>query len=111
MKPTYTAAINSHEETAMQTTALRQLGALQDALGHFSAGHMDATALSQQARTYSDLTGALPPKFEEVLLQLLDRLESSALFDEESCSFSQKDLIDSLKLWVDKAGDKLSQTA
>ncbi len=95
----------------MQTTALRQLGALQDALTHFSAGHMDAAALSQQARTYTELTSALPPKFEEVLLQLLDRLESSALFDEESCSFSQKDLIDSLKLWVDKAGDKLSVAA
>ena len=32
-----------------------------------------------------------------------DRLESSALFSEESCSFSQKDLVDSLRMWVDKA--------
>ena len=94
----------------MQSTALRQLGALQDALDHFGAGHMDAAALSQQARTYRDLTAALPPQFEEVLLQLLDRLESSALFDEESCSFSQKDLTDSLKLWIEKAGTKLSAT-
>ncbi|WP_395027415.1 hypothetical protein [Comamonas odontotermitis] len=95
----------------MQSTALRQLGALQDALDHFGAGHMDASALSQQARTYTDLLGALPPKFEEVLLQLLDRLESSALFDEESCSFSQKDLTDSLKLWLDKATARLGETA
>ena len=95
----------------MQTTALRQLGALQDALEHFGAGHMDAAALSEQARTYRDLLSALPPKFEEVLLQLLDRLEASALFDEESCSFSQKDLIDSLELWLDKAGAKLSAMA
>ncbi|MFG5780210.1 hypothetical protein ACFIQF_24410 [Comamonas sp. J-3] len=95
----------------MQSTALRQLGALQDALEHFGAGHMDAAALSEQARTYRDLLGALPPKFEEVLLQLLDRLEASALFDEESCSFSQKDLVDSLKLWVDKAELRLSQAA
>ena len=70
-----------------------------------------ASALSQQARTYTDLLGALPPKFEEVLLQLLDRLESSSLFDEESCSFSQKDLTDSLKLWLDKAGARLGETA
>ena len=93
----------------MQSTALRQLGALQDALDHFRASHMDASALSQQARTYTDLLGALPPNFEEVLLQLLDRLESSALFDEESCSFSQKDLTDSLKLWLDKAAAKLGE--
>ena len=91
----------------MQSTALRQLGALQDALGHFHAGHMNASAFSEQARTYSDLLSALPPKLEEVLLQLLDRLESSALFDEESCSFSQKDLTDSLTLWLDKANAKL----
>ena len=45
----------------MQSTALRQLGALQDALEHFGAGHMDAAALSEQARTYRDLLGALPP--------------------------------------------------
>ena len=95
----------------MQSTALRQLGALQDALDHFGAGHMDAAALSQQARTYTDLAAALPPQFEEVLLQLLDRLESSALFDEESCSFSQKDLVGSLRLWLDKASTKLSQPA
>ena len=93
----------------MQTTALRQLGALQDALTHFSAGHMDAAALSQQARTYTELTSALPPKFEEVLLQLLDRLESSALFDEESCSFSQKDLLDNLQTWATKAEDQLQK--
>ena len=91
----------------MQSTALRQLGALQDALEHFGAGHMDAAALSEQARTYRDLLSALPPKFEEVLLQLLDRLEASALFTEESCSFSHKDLLDHLQAWVDKARSAL----
>ncbi|MFS2053286.1 hypothetical protein ACEN8K_31020 [Variovorax sp. CT11-76] len=42
-----------------------------------------------------------------MLLNLLDRLESSALFSEESCSFSQKDLLDNLSLWVDKARAQL----
>ena len=42
-------------------------------------------------------------KFGEVLANLLDRIEASALFSEESCSFSQKDLFDSLQLWADKA--------
>jgi hypothetical protein len=42
-----------------------------------------------------------------VLLNLLDRLESSALFSEESCSFSQKDLVASLQMWVEKARGSL----
>jgi hypothetical protein len=42
-----------------------------------------------------------------VLLQLLDRLESSALFTEESCSFSQSDLLGSLQMWLDKARGQL----
>jgi len=43
-----------------------------------------------------------------VLHQLMDRLESSALFSEESCSFSQRDLIDSLQMWADKAALRLA---
>jgi MFS family permease len=52
----------------------------------------------------ASLAAALPERFGEVLSQLLNRLESSALFTEESCSFSRKDLLDSLQLWLDKAG-------
>ena len=36
-------------------------------------------------------------------MQLLDRLESSALFSDESCSFSRSELLGSLQLWTDKA--------
>ena len=50
---------------------------------------------------------ALPEKFGEVLGNLLDRIEASALFSEESCSFSQRDLLDSLQLWAEKARAKL----
>jgi len=50
----------------------------------------------------------LPEKFGIVLGDLLDRLEASALFNEESCSFSQKDLLDSLQVWADKARTKLT---
>ncbi len=64
-------------------------------------------AFSQQARTQAALLAALPPRYTEVLLNLLDRLESSALFAEESCSFSQRDLLDSLQLWLDKAASQL----
>jgi hypothetical protein len=43
-----------------------------------------------------------------VLQELSNRLESSALFSEESCSFSQADLLGSLQLWLDKAEGKLA---
>jgi hypothetical protein len=65
------------------------------------------TTLSNEARACAELLGALPPRYGEVLLSLLDRLESSALFSEESCSFSQKDLLDNLQVWVDKARGQL----
>jgi hypothetical protein len=66
----------------------------------------DATtdrAFVQAARSQEVMFKALPPKFEEVWLGLVDRLESSALFNEESCSFSQTDLLDSLEMVLDKA--------
>ena len=65
------------------------------------------TALSNEARASTELLAALPSRYAEVLLNLLDRLESSALFSEESCSFSQKDLLDNLQVWVDKARGQL----
>ena len=82
---------------------------VQDALTSFSQGNLTASALSHTAREQTDLLAALPPRYAEVLHGLLDRLESSALFSEESCSFSQKDLVDSLQMWVDKARALLEQ--
>ncbi len=83
---------------------------VQDALNAFTQGATSASALSHTARAQADLLAALPPRYAEVLHSLLDRLESSALFSEESCSFSQKDLVDSLQMWVDKARALLEQT-
>lgn len=80
-----------------------QLTTLQGALAHFNEGASSAASLSELARGQAALLAALPPRYSEVLLNLLDRLESSALFSEESCSFSQKDLVASLQMWVDKA--------
>lgn len=82
---------------------------VQDALDAFTRGAITASALSHTGRDQSDLLAALPPRYTEVLHGLLDRLESSALFSEESCSFSQKDLVDSLQMWVDKARGVLEQ--
>jgi hypothetical protein len=72
-----------------------------EALRNGSGGSV--AAFSNDARASADLLAGLPPRYGEVLLNLLDRLESSALFSEESCSFSQKDLLDNLQVWVDKA--------
>jgi hypothetical protein len=51
----------------------------------------------------------LPDRYGEVLNQLLDRMESSALFTEESCSFSQQDQLASLTMWLDKARQHIAQ--
>jgi len=90
------------------SAALQQLDAIAgqiDALRRQGGG--PAGLLSDEARGSAALLAALPPRYGEVLLNLLDRLESSALFSEESCSFSQKDLLDNLSLWVDKARAQL----
>jgi hypothetical protein len=84
-------------------TRAHLLQPVHDALQAFEQGDLSASALSERARAQADLLAALPPRYSEVLHGLLDRLESSALFSEESCSFSQKDLVDSLGMWVDKA--------
>ncbi|MFN3375558.1 MAG: hypothetical protein ACK40S_03255 [Burkholderiaceae bacterium] len=71
----------------------------------------DAAAWSQATRAQPALWADLPPQFETVLLNLLDRLESGALFNQESCSFSQEALVDSLQQWVDAARRILRSTA
>jgi len=93
----------------MTTTAPAQLVALTEALQAFEHGVHTAATLSTLARQQTTLLAALPPRYGEVLLNLLDRLESSALFSEESCSFSQKDLVANLRMWADKARGVLEQ--
>ena len=89
-------------------SATQQLDAI---AAHIAAlnggGGGSVTTLSNDARASAELLGGLPPRYSEVLLNLLDRLESSALFSEESCSFSQKDLLDNLQVWIDKARGQL----
>jgi hypothetical protein len=59
--------------------------------------------LLRHARGMPQLRSALPDKFFTVLDPILDRLESGALFSEESCSFSQRDLLDAIDAWLLKA--------
>lgn len=85
-----------------------QLAALQTALTAHRQGHLSASALGDLARAQTALRAALPPRYGEVLLNLLDRLEASALFTEESCSFSRSSLLDHLQAWVHKAQETLA---
>jgi len=63
-----------------------QLQAFQDALESFRAGGLTAHALLIWHAARAHCSPRCPEKLSEVLHQLMDRLESSALFSEESCS-------------------------
>ena len=91
--------------------AITQCQQLQTALAQLRVESLDTTAFSASAQNQQALRNALPERFDEVLMQLLNRLESSALFTDESCSFSRHDLLDSFQLWLDKAGQTLQAQA
>lgn len=85
------------------TRTMDPLDHLQSALAQLRSGALPVHEFSLAARSQRSLLASLPPRYGEVLLQLLDRLESSALFSEESCSFSQGALFDQLQQWLDQA--------
>ena len=84
------------------------LNALGQSLAQLRTDALGVAAFCAQARAQEPLLAALPPRYGEVWLGLLDRLESSALFSEESCSFSQSALLDNLDMWLQKANQQLA---
>ena len=88
---------------------MQALASIQTALDTLRAGSLGVHAFSSQVRGHAVLLQALPERYSQVLNDLLDRLESSALFSEESCSFSQSGLLDNLQLWIDKARGQLEK--
>lgn len=90
-------------------TPTQQLKTMESGLKQLRSDTLTVVAFSQLAQDQRGLLATLPPKFATVLHQLLDRLESGALFSEESCSFSQKDLLDSLQQWLDHAQRQLDK--
>ena len=82
------------------TIALDQL---HHALEQLRDGSLQTRDFCHMVRAQEVLLGALPERYQTVWLDLIDRMESSALFTDESCSFSQTELIDSLSIWLDKA--------
>ena len=81
-------------------TLQAQWQALSKALDQMRSGQCTTHDLTARAADAADLRAALPERFETVLGDLLDRLSASALFGDESCSFSQKDLLDGLQSWL-----------
>ena len=96
---------SSESEPALAKAQWQQL---QAALSQLRGQTLDIAAFSALAQAQQALRSALPARFDEVLMQLLNRLESSALFTEESCSFSRQDLLDSMQMWLDKAALRLA---
>ena len=82
---------------------------MQDSLNRLRRGEIRIAQLAATAQSAQALRATLPERFDTVLNELLNRLESSALFSEESCSFSQGELLDSLQMWLDKAGAQLAR--
>lgn len=89
-------------------TALDTLSRMSATLSACRQDSVQQSTLIQQWRTDASSL-PLPGKYALVLNDLLDRLEASALFSEESCSFSQKGLLDNLQVWADKARKQLEQ--
>lgn len=79
------------------------LQTLHDALNDLRDGEIGVTAFCQIWRDQRDLPARLPLRYGQVADDLLARLEAGSLFAEESCSFSQEDLLNNLALWLHKA--------
>jgi len=86
------------------TPALQTLRTSLDDLQH---KRISIQAFCQTWRAQTALLGALPPRYGQVMEDLLGRMEAGSLFTEESCSFSQEDLQANLSVWLDKAQQTL----
>lgn len=87
----------------MLTTA-----SLKNSLDQFMRGQVNTSELCHLFRDFNQ-SHQLPEKFSVALENLLGRFESASLFTAESCSFSQKDLVDALAFWIDKASAHLNE--
>lgn len=83
------------------------IAALRQGLEAARGGALPVNELVRLFRSEAPRLEGLPEKFGQVLESLLMQLESGGLFTEESCSFSQQDLLESLSVWVDRAQMRL----
>ncbi len=87
------------------------LDTLRHALKALRNKQLAVPSFCQQWRNQQALLSALPPRYKQVMEDLLGRLEAGSLFTEESCSFSQEDLHAHLAVWLDKAEQTLRTAA
>jgi hypothetical protein len=76
---------------------------LQQALTAFSAGQITVDTFCQMWRGQDSLLQNLPARYREVMEDLLGRLETGDQFSQESCSYSQEELLANLADWLAKA--------
>lgn len=95
--------VYSTKGTSHVTILHTQLGLLRDGIASLQQQQIDVAGFCALWREQTTLLNSLPPKYEVVAEDLLGRLESGSLFREESCSFSQEDLLGNLATWLDKA--------
>ncbi|RBA23109.1 hypothetical protein [Herminiimonas fonticola] len=76
---------------------------LHDSLNAVRENKLGITEFCQLWRSQSALLSSLPSRYNEVMEDLLSRLEAGSLFTEESCSFSQIDLLATLDVWLETA--------
>ena len=80
------------------------LSTLPATLDDFKLGYLSLHDLARSWRDAAQLhEPALPQRYVDVLERVLNQLESAALFTEESCSFSQADMVAALGDWLAKA--------
>ena len=84
------------------------VASIQRRLEDFKAGVLPAEVFCRQMRAEA-ASLALPERYHAALGRVLDSLESSALFDGESCSFSREDLVAALQQWLDAASAALAR--
>ncbi|AOZ00015.1 hypothetical protein BKK81_12795 [Cupriavidus sp. USMAHM13] len=81
------------------------LASMRAALDAHVAGRLAAGGLVQGWRDAA-VGLSLPPVFGQAMEELLRRLEMSAVFAQDSCSFSSNAVTDQLKRWLDKAAQQ-----
>ncbi len=84
------------------STNQQTLAAMRQALEAHLAGQLPVGDLVGQWRA-SATSLTLPPVFGQAMEELLRRMEMSAVFAQDSCSFSSTAVTDQLKRWLDKA--------
>lgn len=86
----------------------QSLSSLQQALAGLQQGRVPVAAFCAAWRAQTSLLADLPPRYGQVLEDMLGRLEASSLFTEESCSFSHEDLHAGFDVWLQKARQTLA---